>query len=792
MTETVGGVKATFTGDSSGLAKAVQDAITKMDSARARAAELSAALKDTSVTSKLSADGLRLLQNQADKAEQEVRQLTAAQSAQASTAHNAVTSSVSSLGKAREGIEKMRGMMGSVGQAAGVASAQFGAFGGIVQNSLGAFMAGGGVGVGLSLFASGLMLAADHWDVFGKKAAENAAATSERIKTLTTEVNGMVDALNKASGAFNSFEVDKIDVEIGKLTEKLKGAIPKGAMENFAAYRNSPSFRNDSQVIPQYQEARSLVLEIEKLLDKRHYLENEIAGKEIAALEAKLKAANEKVANAEKALAEKVRREEKSEEDFQKWMQENSYVPRDLTAPSGELTLPPMMFPGGAMIPGTSPASPPSSAAMLDERLKLTTGINVDAPQVQTETIGDKIGKALGEKGTATLMQGFASGDMGGAFSALGGIIGAAAGIPFAGQIIEGVISIATQVVNIFMAAGQHMADMISRPFDKIFSSGGAGQLKGMFGQLQSDMGQSAKSATDMLPVAAVMGPAGISMAGPAAAMMSQQAMLSIASFGFALTTANKQFEKFSNTIGMAGTIFLDSFAPIWDGLMPIAGAFIQIAEAVSPILAVFIAFLPLEKIAEAVIIAMKWASLAIISFGKGLLTAAAGIIRVMYLIGVIDKDTRNEARAGITSMMDELKSAATAIADITVTSAQETADRAERAALRQAAIEAAKAKASDRASKSISDFSETLTNVPSGYKRRLNEIMFGAADPENPSTNGAAPALGTISGITVNIATWYSRSSMSEDLNNIKRLAKNGTLAAQAAARTFNPDDRN
>ena len=74
----------------------------------------------------------------------------------------------------------------------------------------------------------------------------------------------------------------------------------------------------------------------------------------------------------------------------------------------------------------------------------------------------------------------------------------------------------------------------------------------------------------------------------------------------------------------------------------------------------------------------------------------------------------------------------------------------------------------------------------------RLNEIMFGAADPENPSTNGAAPALGTISGITVNIATWYSRSSMSEDLNNIKRLAKNGALAAQAVARTFNPDDRN
>lgn len=188
MTESVGGISASFTGDSSGLAKAVNDALVKLDAARAKSAELASALKDTSVTSRLSADGLKALQSMADKAEGEIRQLTAASKEQAIATSRAVETSSNGMAKAREGIEKVRGAMGAVGQLAGVATGQFGALGGVIQNALGAFMTGGGLGLGITAITSAIAVAADKWDLFGKKAAEAAEKTKSALDKLDGEI----------------------------------------------------------------------------------------------------------------------------------------------------------------------------------------------------------------------------------------------------------------------------------------------------------------------------------------------------------------------------------------------------------------------------------------------------------------------------------------------------------------------------------------------------------------------------------------------------------------------------
>ena len=86
MTTAVGGISATFDGDSTGLAKSVDLAIQKLDAAKLKSEQLASALSNASTTSKLSADGLSALAMAAAQASAEVDKLTGKQKGEAAAA----------------------------------------------------------------------------------------------------------------------------------------------------------------------------------------------------------------------------------------------------------------------------------------------------------------------------------------------------------------------------------------------------------------------------------------------------------------------------------------------------------------------------------------------------------------------------------------------------------------------------------------------------------------------------------------------------------------------------------
>jgi hypothetical protein len=673
MTINAGEVRATYTGDASGI--------------RAASEQARKALADTGDTAKATAAKLKA-------ADEQSRALASANKAAAAAADT----HAAGLGRVREGIEKARGTMGAFSQLTGAASSQLGAFGGVLQGVIGSFAAGGALGAGLSLVTTGIGFAADKFDVFGVKAKKAAEDAAKHLAGIRSEVDALIDALNSAGGAKLEFEVDALDRQLADKRAQLDAAIPEGAGALFRAYQNSASFRDESQIVEPYRKAREIALDIEAIEAKRHYTANAIAKLEIDAAEEKLKreiAAQERAGKVADELSAK------------------------LSASLHRLSERATIIDGGGMSRGMAPS-------------RHFDGIG------RAEAIGDKIGAAFGQKGVGVLARAL-GGDLSGALSAAAGLAGAAAGIPFAGEIAGALLKVAEQVAGIFMRAGEHMADMLSRPIGAMFSKGGAGRIGSMLGQLGGDMQRTAKTGTDMLPIMALMGPAGLGLAGPVAGAMQQQALASVASFAFSLTTANAKFEKFTDVIGQAGTVILDAFAPIWGGLMPLAGAVVQLAEAFAPVIEALVSLVPFHGALELMINAMKAGALAIVTAGQYLFTAymliAANMIKLQFDLGQITEEERNRALARMNSTMDEINGAATAIADITVSSAERAAMRTEREAARQAAIEKAKERAALRAADALERVSEGAENLPAGY--RVEGATYRASDSQAaPTTN--------------------------------------------------------
>ena len=676
MTINAGDVRATYTGDASSI---------KAASEQARKA-----LADTGNEAK--ATGAKM-----SAAEAESRKLAASLAATSSAGG-------ANIGKVREGLEKVRGAMAGVGQLAGVATSQFGAFGGVVGNALGAFMSGGAFGVAMAAAAGGLAIVADKFDIFGKKAEEAAKKAEGHFAGLKKEIADL-DAALQAMATGTSIEIIKQRSIVAEKDLAARAAVE--AAGGAEQYQRFLGYQASGIEIPRQLEG---ALNAATLALKDYGLEQEKLTKQIANAQFAQHLKDEADASAESAAAKK---RLASAED-----KRAAELERSLGRTSGAT-----IIDGGGLSRGMAPSVNFGSIGRAD-------------------TLGDKIGDAFGKKGSDVIGRAL-GGDLGGALTSAARIAGAAAGVPFAGEIAGAVLRMAEQVASIFMAAGEHMADMLSRPIGAMFSKGGAGRIGGMLGQLGSDLGRAGKTGADMLPMMALMGPAGLGLAGPVAGAMQQQALASVASFAFSLTTANVKFEKFTDVIGQAGTIILDAFAPIWDGLMPISGALVQLAEAFAPVITALISMAPLDGAVRVAIIGIKWLGLAVANVVEPMLMVAAELLRWRFKAKNITEDERNSQLASI----NEALQAIDGIADITVASAERAALRTEREAARQAAIEKAKERAALRAADALERVAEGAENLPAGYRTAGAE--FRSMEARAPSTTNNI--ISAIQSMTIN-----------------------------------------
>lgn len=885
MSETVGGVKATFSGDSSGLTKSVADVITKFDGAKQKAAELNAVLKDVSKTSQMSADGLNMLKQQAADADREVKKLAGSQSG----ASGAMQTLGKSMGNAKASMGAAMGAMSALsGEGGKIATVALGA--GTAINSMSEQFKSSGVGAAAAAGAIGLVALSiqllnkyieeqdkkaqkleDIWSNLTKKATELRQAADEAMTSAMSKAELNIQLSNPN---LNKHEVEVLKAKAVAMQEQKKIAnemastalaiadaqnkVSRATADTreeaertllalqAAQSSNVVAFKTQNDMVEKADMFETAQEEAERAAERRSAAEQRAK----AALEAQLQIliamrefmsttglggdgaaawrmgglaqAGAGVAMAQDYLKNgntpsdawgtiDLRRDPQTQEDFREWMSAQIGATRldvpQLTSPVNQGAY--QHFDStraGGLLPELKSMVPANELRMVDENSRLKS--------VVTE-MPDAIAKAapvFGEGAAMSLISGLTSGNLGTMITSMGTALGVATGVPIVGQILGAVVGIAQQIGEVFMKAGEHIGEMMLRPINAVMSKGGASKVAGAVGQYASDMGKAAQTQMSSVGAQVIGGP--IFGAIAAAAMrMFGQIQQGIASIGFlfTLTTMNEKFEKFSVLIGSAFQTMLDPLGDIWVAMMPVAGAFLLISEAMAPVVKVMVSILPLTAVMNLLFGAVKGAAIAVVSLAKVFVAVSWAFSSIMHAMKMISDEEFERRRKATGETYKALEEAGAEIAAMTQETAENAANREERKAAREAAIEEAKAKHRQKteareaaiqaakekalggAANAINEFGSSLTNVPSGYKRRLNELMFGAADAEDPTSSGSSAApIGTISAITVNIGTWYSRSSMSEDLNNIKRFAKNGTLAAQAAARTFNPDDRN
>ena len=93
-------------------------------------------------------------------------------------------------------------------------------------------------------------------------------------------------------------------------------------------------------------------------------------------------------------------------------------------------------------------------------------------------------------------------------------------------------------------------------------------------------------------------------------------------------------------------------------------------------------------------------------------------------------------------------------------------------------------------------NYGRTLTNVPSGYKGNAAEFESAAADGPDRPGSGPSRVSGDITGSkawTINIGIWNSKIGADVDVQNLRRLSKQGIhVPGSSFSRFNNPDDRN
>jgi hypothetical protein len=192
------GIKIPIEGDSSGLKKAVDVAVSGFDKLKAKAEQLEAALADQAITSRLSAEQLQYLQREAAKARNQFDALgDAGEEAgqQLETLVDAQSSAQEAAGDLDAKFGKLQTTIGGVSQVFGETSGAVGDVVGGFADIASSFAEGGVLMAGLTALGVGVSHVLNKIAEAEKAAAEAAAATAKDLEELTTKARDASDAL---------------------------------------------------------------------------------------------------------------------------------------------------------------------------------------------------------------------------------------------------------------------------------------------------------------------------------------------------------------------------------------------------------------------------------------------------------------------------------------------------------------------------------------------------------------------------------------------------------------------
>ncbi len=213
MTQVSGGVSVPIKGDTTGVLKAVDDVVGGFDKLVRKADALEAALADETVTSKLNAEQLKRLREEADAARAKVDGLTEAKD------------------KSREAAEKLDGTMGRLQTAVGGISSAFGGAAGPIGDMIGGvadaamtFASDGPLMAGIAIVVGGLSALGSAWEESAEKAR----------KAMEDSMKAVDDMIAKVKSANEELATTQKNNEVASFTKGLSDE-QKKVVEGFLA-----------------------------------------------------------------------------------------------------------------------------------------------------------------------------------------------------------------------------------------------------------------------------------------------------------------------------------------------------------------------------------------------------------------------------------------------------------------------------------------------------------------------------------------------------------------------------
>ena len=741
MTSTI---KSVFTGDASGLSTAVASAVGSIDKLREKAANLNAALADVKVTSKLSADGLAVLQREA-----------AAANAAVNNATKPVGTMAGSMKEVGQAGLKANAAMMALGGAAGGATGQVGKLVTGASNMAMAFATGGPLLAGIAAFG---VLVSVIMDKVQEKIDEQIEA-AERLETAyANAVKGAIDARNKAADALKSSK-EELEVAAARAANPANSRIERELEINRQIKAVEEERAASMKVVDEYRRAfgdsplaEHLQIELDKhkaivatsdvslrMLREDLKLQPKIAEQlERGAKAAEAKAKAEQAALEAAKLAKQLREEEfKTDTDAKAAVREVfAGLGADIPA------LPADMFPavsGDVMnrLAGMERVEDPIVIDELGDAAKRAADElkrSADASARFSEAIGSF---ALGVGGA------MASGSM-----PSSSLIGAAIGTAAAGPI-------GTEIGSVLGGALDTIGSVIAEPLNRLMAASAGGAA------FQDAGGQAIATV-----LAGFIATVGINIIqGPLSLVLGPFNYLASVVIGLVmglitLSTHTKQFADVAAVAGVAFEILIAPLGRLWSAFEPAIGTLLHVAEALAVIGGVLVAFLPIMPIVE--------------MLAKALLGFAKIIMQVVFVLGGIvaqfDFERGAAMRRTASQQMSELKdfnwkvSGQEKFDEVLASLSGDDDDGLDPDDLVDPVAEGVE--------RGMESFATSMVNVPTGWKGA--NAMFASSGAEGTGMGGLSNAMST-RGPMVWIENYYGRQNASLDLEALSDQARNG-----------------
>jgi hypothetical protein len=655
----------------------------KIESLRAKQVALASALANADQATRSNTARMAAMRHELESTTAQLNKFTQ-QGTRSVQSMQSMTSSVVTTGESLKGMHgagmKAVGAMSAMSAALSTTDSKVAQLATGLMGIAGAFVAGGPLLGGIALLGTLLGVVVSHFGGIESAAQKAAAAGAEAMARLRQEVDRLaVRLLALQSGA----SVDVLTAQAGSDAAKAEAASAIAAVGGAGRFERGQADLAAGVARPDLDPAKMAAAQaavdkfvtMQEILGKTKEVEAEQAKRSLESWLERNRQADEAIRD-QAALDAQARRDEAEANRLLARLQ----VEEDLSKPDR------VPFSGLGEV----------SVEELNAELGITKDVmgdvvydldaynkklqdQADAARAATEAQRARFEGAAGIAGGALMSGSMGLDTVGAALGmAAGGPMGAAVGSSIAGMAQEVGALVSGGVTKAFGAKGGAVMD-----------AAGAGASIAAAG-----------SASAMVPI---IGPF-LALAGVVAG---------VATFFFQLSTSTEAFANIQKVLGMALEVLIDPLGMLWSGLYPVAGAFLQIAFAVVPLLSVIMSLVPLEPIVWVLVEGIKLATLQILGIVAGFAGAAKGLILLLEEATGLnlpgDKALGRVEDAAVAAIRD--------VEAITVDSG----------------LEAFYDAINDNTDE-LRTFNDSLTNIPSGYR----VPYYDASDPgSHPGSGG-------------------------------------------------------